>query len=649
MMGGLSNFELTSTQITRMTPSEPLLDAQHVQWVYQAALSSTADHIFALNLNYRFLYANRAMLAAWGLSWEEAAGKNCREIGYPEWQAERHEREFAHVIETGEPFHGEVPFTGPLGTRFYSYIFSPVRGADGQIEGIAGTSRDITEEKRTLEALRVSEERAQLALTAANWVGTWDWDVQQDRLVTDAEFARAYGVDPKAAIAGAPVAEYLKNVHPEDRKRVEDAVSRTIQTGQLYAEEYRLIQADGSIRWVAATGRIQRDEGGALRFPGVTIDITERKNTENALRDTEAKFNAMYSTSLEYIGLLTPAGVVIDCNRASLEFGSNTREEAIGKNFWESGWFAHTPDAPQFVRQAIAQAASGESFRSEVTLRRPQGETCVFDFSLQPVRNAAGEVIFLVPEGRDITELKQAEAALLQSEKLAAVGRLAASIAHEINNPLESVTNLLYLAHRAATLAEIHEHLETAERELRRVSVISNQTLRFYKQSTHPRPVAIDDLIDNVLSVYQGRIVNSRVAVKSRFRPTRPLVCLDGEIRQVLYNLVGNAIDAMHPVGGRLLIYSREGTNGTGDRQGVCITVADTGCGMSEQTLRKLFQPFFTTKDIGGTGLGLWVSKEIIERHRGTVRVRSSQKQGNSGSVFHLFLPFDGVSRPATI
>jgi signal transduction histidine kinase len=246
---------------------------------------------------------------------------------------------------------------------------------------------------------------------------------------------------------------------------------------------------------------------------------------------------------------------------------------------------------------------------------------------------------------RDVTRVKKSEEALRTAEKLSAVGRLAASIAHEINNPLASVTNLLYLARTSDDLAEAHGFLDTAERELRRVSVISNQTLRFYRQPTEAQETGCNDLFENVLSIYQGRLMNSRVEVHQRMRAKLPLNCFEGEIRQVLSNLIGNAIDAMHGAGGRLLVRTREATNWRTGKKGLTLTVADTGVGMSKSELKKIFQPFFTTKGLAGTGLGLWVSGDIVKRHRGELRVRSRQQEGRSGTVFALFLPFDGLVR----
>jgi signal transduction histidine kinase len=263
------------------------------------------------------------------------------------------------------------------------------------------------------------------------------------------------------------------------------------------------------------------------------------------------------------------------------------------------------------------------------------------DFVYQPRRDADGTISGVIVLGVDVTESKRTEQVLLQTEKLAVVGRLASSIAHEINNPLEAVTNLLYLAGHFAKSQETQKYLTMAEIELRRVSVIANRTLRFYRQSEHLRPVTPNELIEATLALYQGRLTNSQVHVHQRHRASRTLLCNEGEILQVLSNLIGNAIDAMHGHGGRLLLRSRVGKDWRTGRPGIVLTVADTGGGMSAETRSQIFEPFFTTKEISGTGLGLWISEEIVKRHRGSLRVRSSMSAQRSGTVFALFVPSD--------
>ncbi len=240
---------------------------------------------------------------------------------------------------------------------------------------------------------------------------------------------------------------------------------------------------------------------------------------------------------------------------------------------------------------------------------------------------------------RDITERRKTTAALIQSEKLAAVGRLASSIAHEINNPLEAVTNLIYLANTMAENPETRGYLDLAALEIRRISIIANQTLRFHKQSTRPQSIACADLFSTVLSIYEGKLRNAAILVEKRKRACRPVTCFEGEIRQVLSNLVGNAIDAM-PHGGRLLIRSRDATDWRTGRKGIVLTVADTGGGISPVDRARIFEAFFTTKGIAGTGLGLWISAEIVARHQGRILLRSGQQPELHGTIFGLFLPY---------
>jgi PAS domain S-box-containing protein len=308
--------------------------------------------------------------------------------------------------------------------------------------------------------------------------------------------------------------------------------------------------------------------------------------------------------------------------------------QMLGRNVWEEFPAAVGPNFWQKYRTAMEQ---GIAVQFEEHYPQPIDRW----LEVHAFPSESGIAVFL----HDITERKQVATALINNEKLAAVGRLAASIAHEINNPLESVTNLLYLARLSNEPSEVKEYLITADRELRRVGAITTQTLRFHRQSTRPSEIDCEELIEGVLSVYQGRIVNSCVEVEHRRRAVRPVMCFDGEIRQVINNVVANAIDAMHPDGGRLLLRYRDATDWRTERKGLVITVADTGPGMTKHTLGKIFEAFFTTKGIGGTGLGLWISREIVNRHNGGLLVRSSQQEGRSGTVVSLFLPLEAVFR----
>jgi PAS domain S-box-containing protein len=263
--------------------------------------------------------------------------------------------------------------------------------------------------------------------------------------------------------------------------------------------------------------------------------------------------------------------------------------------------------------------------------------------NVYPVRTGAPAVRWAGMILVETTERRRAEEALRRTEKLAAAGRLAASIAHEINNPLEAVTNLLYLIRQSRLDAESAGYADLAAHEVARVSEITQQTLRFYRQSTLPTTSNVPELVDSVLALHQGRMTALQVEVRRRYPQDVQLFCFAGELRQLFANLIGNALDAMTPNGGRLLLrvrYARSVTHP--GHTGVRITVADTGCGMSKDIQRHIFEPFFTTKEATGTGLGLWVSAEIVAKHQGTIRMRSrpgAEDGRAAGTVFSVFFP----------
>jgi two-component system, sporulation sensor kinase C len=318
-----------------------------------------------------------------------------------------------------------------------------------------------------------------------------------------------------------------------------------------------------------------------------------------------------------------------------------TLEEVQGKNCRFLQRTDHDQPALTLIREAIRNRRETLAILKNY---RKDGTPFWNELSLSPIRNRNGEVTHFVGIQTDVTSRIEFEAALRESEKLAAVGRLASSIAHEINNPLSSVMNLLYLAQSSDEMAKVQDYLATADKELQRVKLITSQSLRFYKQSTKPQAIKCSELLDSVLDIHQTRFLNAQVTIERRERSTQSIVCMESEIRQVLNNLIANAIDALHGKGGRILIGSREATEWKSGAHGVLMTIADTGSGIDPEIRKQMYRAFFTTKGLGGTGLGLWISSEIVERHHGRLMVRSSQREKKSGTVFDLFLPYQGIA-----
>ena len=278
---------------------------------------------------------------------------------------------------------------------------------------------------------------------------------------------------------------------------------------------------------------------------------------------------------------------------------------------------------------------------SKIMLARHAGrplEERYLDFIYQPIRDAKDKTSGIIVLGVDVTERSRAEHALMQAEKLSAVGRLAASIAHEINNPLEAVTNLLFLLESTNDREQRNMFLKAAQQELDRVAKITVQTLRFNRENARQTTVRIEDIVENVLTLFSGRLRNSEIEIDRQYRSRGEIVGLEGDLRQVFVNLLSNALDASHQ-GGRIVVRIRDSEDYRTGVAGVRVLIADAGVGIPPENAKRLFQPFFTTKEHTGTGLGLWVTKTILEKHDSRIAVRSRAGRESHGSVFSVFFP----------
>jgi PAS domain S-box-containing protein len=313
------------------------------------------------------------------------------------------------------------------------------------------------------------------------------------------------------------------------------------------------------------------------------------------------------------------------------------------------GVYIATPDE-KMRSNHVAKMMSGGEFPAELkTLEKAlagEWSTETVKASDRWIRSVAapiflnGKILGGVAVNSDVTQVRLQDEALRRSEKLAAVGQLASSIAHEINNPLESITNLLYLIRQSKLIEDVQHYTTLAQGELSRVTEITLQTLRFNRQQSKPTEVDMAELLRTVMALYTGRIMVRGIDADMKLMKAPRVLSLEGEIRQVVNNLVRNALDAMSS-GGRLLVRlhpQRDWHRGT---KGVRLTVADTGEGIRPEMRAHLFEPFQTTKEMTGTGLGLWVSKGIVEKHGGYIRTRTRRDKAH-GTVFTVWLPVGG-------
>jgi signal transduction histidine kinase len=293
----------------------------------------------------------------------------------------------------------------------------------------------------------------------------------------------------------------------------------------------------------------------------------------------------------------------------------------------------------------------GETVNHYDTLRkRKNGELIEVSLTVSPIRDSTGRILGASAIARDVGEWKRQEQALRNAEKLAATGRLAATISHEINNPLESLTNIFYLLESDRSLTDVARgHAQAAGLEIKRIAHITKQMLAFHRQSTMPVDISVAELLDAVLDLYAPRVAQNAIEVQKRYESDCTTVkAFPAELRQVFANLIGNAIEAVGQHGAiKLHVFASREWNYS-PRPGVRVVIADNGEGISPEKRRRLFEPFFTTKGDRGTGLGLWVSSGIVEKHEGSIHVRSTTRLGRSGTCFSIFLPQQASSKAAT-
>jgi PAS domain S-box-containing protein len=347
------------------------------------------------------------------------------------------------------------------------------------------------------------------------------------------------------------------------------------------------------------------------------------------------RLGALVEFSNDGIIANTIEGVVTSWNRGAERIFGYTAQEMLGQPIFRLVCMGGNNDmVPVFDR-----VRKGEYVDHYETSRRcKDGSEIPVSWAVSPIQDPSGEVVGASEIARNIAGQKQAEKAQRVAEKLTAAGRLASSIAHDINNPLAALTNLLFLVESENLSEEGKQYLKTAQRQLSRLAQIAALALGFHRNYGDPVWLPISTIIDDALALHHDRIKASGIDVSQSYDAT-PQVCSQlGELQQVMVNLIGNALDAM-PRGGRLQLRVRRTTNLETNRQGIRITVADTGGGMSVETRRHLFEPFYTTKQGTGTGLGLWVCADIVSRYEGRILMRSNHAAGHNGSVFMLFLP----------
>lgn len=420
---------------------------------------------------------------------------------------------------------------------------------------------------------------------------------------------------------------------PPEMMEEESGLLKQIHAGEQIKRFHTVrVRKNGERILVSLSISPVRDECG--RIVGAAKILRELGKPELA-EEAALRLAAIVESSEDAIISKDLNGKITSWNKAAERILGYKADEVVGRPI--------TIIIPTELRdeesRILAKLVSGQRIEHFETVRlTKQGERIDVSLTISPVRNAHGMIIGAAKILRDITQQRKLEAALHTSEKLASVGRLAATIAHEINNPLESVTNFVYLAkHYPGLPDEVKRYLNCADQELGRVAHIAQQTLGFYRDSSRPVLLVVPEIVDDLLSIYDRKFRYKELKIERQVEPGLTVCALEGELKQVLSNLLMNAIQAS-PDGGKIVVRARSCRDVKTGRLGARISIADNGPGIPETHRKMIFAPFFTTKNEVGTGLGLWISRELLEKKGGRIHFRSRNSQP-SGTVMTVYIP----------
>jgi PAS domain S-box-containing protein len=526
-----------------------------------------------------------------------------------------------------------ILINGVLVDQYFSYSLIPVY-ENGRIQGIYDAFRNMTDTVMGARRLRESEARLKLATEVAK-LGVFVWDTVQDSASWEND--RMYEIFGRTREQG-PVngATFINEVvHPDYRDAFRQAMQDTLQKGEPFRFEGLMHCPDGPRR-IEINGDLQPETNGTRgRILGTIRDVTELRNTEEELRENAkhlGELAAIVSSSEDVIVSKDLNGIITSWNDAATRVFGYAPEEIIGSSILKL-IPEHLHSDEKTIIENIRAGRRIEHF--ETVRLAKDGRLIDVSLTVSPIKDEDGRVIGASKILRDVSSRKRMEQSLLQAEKIAATGRMAATIAHEINNPLEAVMNLLYLLRAKISDDEGRNFLATAEDELGRVSHIAKQTLGYYREHAAASLASISDIAEHALTIYGPRCTAAGITVTRSISPSTKIVLRRGEMMQIISNLLANSIYAM-PSGGTLTLSVCD-VSTPGD--GVTLTVEDDGVGIAPKDLPRVFEAFFTTRTTVGTGIGLFIAKQFVEGHGGRISIESRCDPDSHGTTVRVFLP----------
>lgn len=604
----------------------------------QQFLADLVEHsgtvLFIKDVEGRYQFVNSKWEEAAGLKRQDVLNRRDVEI-FPGVSGEPYREHDLKVITTHASVEEEQVIATPDGPRFFISVKFPLRGEGETIQGVCGVATEITGRKAAEEALRQSEARFRSVVETAPeaiFIQT-----QGCFSYVNPMALKLFGAGRAEELLGTPV---VARFHPDYRAKVRERIRQLNEFHKpVNLAEERILQIDGreSIVEISAVPFVYDEKNGALVF---FRDIGERKRAETQIK----KLSSAVEQSPVGIIIADASGAIEYVNPRFTRMSGYALEEVQGHNM---NVLKADSISPEEFARLWETGAQGREWHGEFRSRKKNGELYWEFASVSPVVNSEGQITHFLMVEEDITDRKKLEEQLRQSQKLESIGQLAGGVAHDFNNILVAMMmHLGFLQKTPGLNAEARDRVEDLMTDTRRAASLTRQLLMFSRRSVlEVKVLSVNELVKNLLKML-GRLIGEHIRLRFEPKDGLPLVEVDpGMLEQVLVNLAVNARDAM-PKGGDLSIRTNTVVIGSnegevvGEKQAgtyVCLTVADTGCGMDESVRNRVFEPFFTTKELGkGTGLGLATAHGIVAQHKGWMEVESSP---GLGAEFRVYLP----------
>jgi PAS domain S-box-containing protein len=631
MAGRIREYDWSRTPLGPIEAwSETLLTTSNLM------LHSPFPTILSWGAEMVFLY-NDAAISTLTVKHPGALGGLYRDVFHEAWDLVRNDLEACFYRgETAVRDNMLIPIllNGVLEDHYWSYSLIPVY-EKGKIGGVYDAFRNMTEAVVGARKLRESEARLKLATEVAQ-LGVFVWDTTED--LGRWENDRVYEIFGRTRQEG-PIngTEFLRDfLHPDFHNIFREAVEKTLQQGAPLQFEGLMYRSDRTLCRIELRGNLQPGiDGSEGRILGSIRDVTELRETEEALRGSAKRLGelaAIVASSEDVIIGKDLNGIITSWNNAAARVFGYTAEEMIGSSILRL-----IPEHLHSDEVSIIESIRADRpIKHYETVRQTKdGKLIDVSLTISPIKDENGQIIGASKILRDVSGRKRMEQSLLQAEKIAATGRMAATIAHEVNNPLASVMNLLYLLRPKVTDEDGIRYLATAEEELGRVSHIAKQTLGYYREHASPSLTSLEEIAEHALTIYEPRCMAMGIGIERSLSRSQKVVLRRGEMMQVISNLITNAIYAM-PTGGKLEVAVCDTEF---PANGVALSVKDSGVGIVPDVLPRVFEAFFTTRATVGTGIGLFVAKQFVEGHGGRISIDSHAESETPGTQVRVFLP----------